>query len=209
MNEEFWKFNNRANIHFDIIHRLGSLLLMFTATKNKIEEFQNEIPYYNKNDSHSTNKHRMKETGRMFNGYRQKLNELIIIGISKSTEDLLFDIEDKLNNKISFWKDCNGFDYYKEMKTLRNLNNCIKHSNGIIKRGGSSSNYLIENDGFKENSKIDYLELDLNKFIFQSFIFQMEIFWDNDERDNPYKQIKDDSEEIRKILIPEFIEKNH
>lgn len=207
MNEKFWELNNRAAIHFDIIHRLGSLLLMFTVTKNKIEDFQNEVSWYNKNDSRSTNKHRMKETGRMLNGYRQNLNELIVIGIAKSIEDLLFDFEDKLNYEINFWKDCNGYDYYNEMKTLRNLNNCIKHSKGIIKRGQGSNDYLIDIAGFRENSIINYLELDLEKYIFQSFSFQMDIFWSKDVRANPYKELKDESEKIRKILIPEFIEK--
>jgi hypothetical protein len=207
--EKFWEFNNRATTHFDIIHRLGSLLLMYTATKDKIDVFHTEIQWYNKDDNHRGNKDRMKESSRMLSGYRQKLNELIIIGIAKSLEDTLYDMKEKLNDDINFWKDCEDFICYNEMKILRNLNNCIKHSKGIIKRGHTSNDYLIDNAGFTENSKIDNLDLDLEKYIMQSFLFQMEIFWNKDLRDNPYIDIKDDKKSIRKILIPDFIEINN
>jgi hypothetical protein len=207
--EKFWEFNNRATTHFDIIHRLGSLLLMYTATKDKIDVFHTEIQWYNKDDNHRGNKDRMKETSRMLSGYRQKLNELIIIGIAKSLEDTLYDMKEKLNDDIDFWKDCEDFICYNEMKILRNLSNCIKHSKGIIQRGHISNDYLIDNAGFTENSKIDNLDLDLEKYIMQSFLFQMEIFWNKDLRDNPYIDIKDDKKSIRKVLIPAFIEINN
>ncbi|MFD0991637.1 hypothetical protein [Tenacibaculum geojense] len=182
---------------------------MYTATKDKIDVFHTEIQWYDKDDNHRGNKDRMKETSRMLSGYRQKLNELIIIGIAKSLEDTLYDMKEKLNNDINFWKDCEDFMYYNEMKKLRNLNNYIKHSKGIIKRGHPSNDYLIDNAGFTENSKIDNLNLNLEKYIMQSFLFQMEIFWNKDLRDNPYTGIKDDEKSIRKILIPEFIETNN
>ena len=80
--------------------------------------------------------------------------------------------------------------FFTEMKSIRNLNNCIKHSKGIIKRGHPSNDYLIDEANFDENSKIEYLDLNLEKFIYQNFSFQMSVFWDNDERDNPYKSIQ-------------------
>jgi hypothetical protein len=207
MDDKFLESMNRAMIHFDILHRLGGLLLMYRTTNSKMEEFQDGIKWYDKEDDRRANKDRMKETGRMLNGYRQNIDELTIIGIAKSIEDLLFDFEDVLSQKINFWKDCDDYDFFKEMKIIRNINNCIKHSKGIIKRGHPSNDYLIDEANFDENSKIGYLDLDLEKFIYQSFSFQMSLFWDNDLRNNPYKDIKENYTKIKEILIPSFMEK--
>ena len=207
MTDKVLESMNRAMIHFDISHRLGGLLLMYRTTKSKMKEFQDGIKWYDKEDNRRANKDRMKETGRMLNGYRQNIDELTIIGIAKSIEDLLFDFEDVLGKKINFWKDCDSYDFFTEMKTIRNLNNCIKHSKGIIKRGHSANDYLIDEANFEENSKINSLNLNLEKFIYQNFSFQMDLFWDNDLRDNPFKNIKDNNDMIKEILIPSFMEK--
>ncbi|QIJ89376.1 hypothetical protein C7H62_1567 [Mesoflavibacter sp. HG96] len=207
MTEEFLRYVDRANVHFDIIHRLGSLLLMYRTTNSKMQEFQDGIKWYDENDNHRANKDRMKEAVRMLNGYRQNINELTIIGIAKSIEDLIFDFEDILNQKIHFWNDCERYDYFTQMKIIRNLNNCIKHSKGLIKKGHPSNDYLIDEAGFEENSKIEDLNLDLETYIYQNFSFQMDVFWANDERENPYKNIKENHPKIREILIPSFIGK--
>ena len=100
-------------IHFDILHRLGGLLLMYRTTNNKMQEFQKGIKWYDKKDNRRSNKNRMKETGRMLNGYyRQNIGELTIIGIAKSIEDLFFDFEDVLGQKINFWNDCDSYDFF-------------------------------------------------------------------------------------------------
>ncbi|WP_339726678.1 hypothetical protein, partial [Maribacter stanieri] len=128
MDNNLIEYTNRAMIHFDILHRLGGLLLMYRTTNSKMQKFQEGIQWYDDKDNRRANKDRMKETGRMLNGYRQNINELTIIGIAKSIEDLFFDFEDVLGKKLNFWKDCDDCDYFTEMKTIRNLNNCIKHS---------------------------------------------------------------------------------
>jgi len=206
MDNNLIEYTNRAMIHFDILHRLGGLLLMYRTTNSKMQKFQEGIQWYDDKDNRRANKDRMKETGRMLNGYRQNINELTIIGIAKSIEDLFFDFEDVLGKKLNFWKDCDDCDYFTEMKTIRNLNNCIKHSKGIIKRGHPSNDYLIDEAEFEENLKIGYLNLDLEKYIYQSFSFQMSLFWNNDKRDNPFKNINENYEKIREILIPSFME---
>ncbi|MDD7887015.1 hypothetical protein [Flavivirga sp. 57AJ16] len=207
LDEKFWEFNNRANIHFNIIHRLGSLLLMYCVTNEKIDDFPNDVNWYNKDDVRSTNKHRMKETSRMMHGYRKNLNELTIIGLAKTIEDLINDLRDYLNVDVSFWNDCEGFIFFEEMKIIRNLNNCIKHSKGIIKRGHPANDYLIDIAGFNENSAVESLSLDIEKYIYNSFSFQMDLFWSTDKRNNPYDVIKNEYKKIRHQLIPEFIEK--
>jgi len=180
---------------------------MYRTTNSKMQEFQDGIKWYDEKDNHRANKDRMKETSRMLSGYRQNIDELTIIGIAKSIEDLLFDLEDVLSQKIHFWNDCKNYDYFTQMKTIRNLNNCIKHSKGIIKRGHPSNDYLIDEAKFEENSKIEHLNLDLEKYIYQNFSFQMDIFWDKDERDNPFKNIKENHTKIKEILIPSFMDK--
>lgn len=119
---------NLSRIHFDIIHRMGSLLFMFSATTEKIEESSETIQWYKEGDSRRDNKDRMKETGRMLNGYRDNLEELMIIGISKAVEDLIFEYDDTFDVKVNFWNNLKRFEFYHEMTIIRNLNNCIKHS---------------------------------------------------------------------------------
>lgn len=206
--EEFWKFNDGANVHFDIIHRIGSLFLMITLTENKLEEFSESGQWYDKNDSRLANKHRMKEMGRMINGYRQNIQELSIIGLAKSIEDLLYDMKHKLSLNINFWKDCNEYNYYEEMKIIRNLNNCIKHNKGIIQAGNDSSNYLINVAGFENQTVISRLEINLEEYAMKCFIFQMDMFWIQTKKENPYLDIKNQYNKIKTILIPDFIGKN-
>lgn len=208
MNEEFWKFNDEASVHFDIIHRIGSLILMFTLTENKLKEFSGSGKWFDKNDTRSANKYRMKEMGRMINGYRQNIQELSIIGLAKTIEDLLYDMKNKLNLDINFWKDCDEYSYYEEMKTIRNLNNCLKHNKGIICIGNNSGKYLINVAGFKNGTVISGLELNLEKYAMQCFVFQMDMFWLQIKKENPYLDIKIQHDKIREILIPDFIEKN-
>ena len=203
--EKFLDFSNRASIHSDIIYRTGCLLLMFSITEKKLDEFSDQIPWYDENDSRSSNKHRMKETGSIINGYNKNLRELTIIGLAKIFEDLIFDIQDKLKITIDFWKNCDDFSFYEEMKIIRHLNNCIKHNRGTIIKGSRSSNYLINRAGFSEYADISDLNLDIEKIIMHSFTFQMDMFWKIYEKENRYLGIKDDFISIRKILIPEYI----
>lgn len=196
---------NKANVHSGIIHRTGSLLLMFAITERKLDEFSGDIKYYDKNDSRSANKYRMKETGGMVNGYNQFLRELSIVGLAKILEDLLFDFKDKLNKDIKFWKDCDHYIFYEEMKIIRQLNNSIKHDKGIIIRGSDSGNYLIDKTDFNEHSQIANLPLNIEKLIMQSFIFQMDLFHKLTGKENPYIQIQDDYNRIRNVLIPDYI----
>jgi hypothetical protein len=203
--EKFIEFINQANIHFGIIHRVGSLLLMYSLTEDKLNEFSNEVVWYDKNDTRADNKHRMKETGRMLNGYRQCTKELIIIGLAKTIEDLLYDIEDKFQLKLNFLTDFEGCNCYEEMRIIRYLNNCIKHNKGKIERGNSSGNYLIDNAGFEEGSNINDIEIDVEDFILKSFVFQMDIFYKQTNKENPYLKSKDKYDDIKTILIPSFI----
>jgi hypothetical protein len=203
--EEFWKLNDEANIHFDIIHRIGSLTLMISLTESKLEEFSGNGQWYDKNDTRLANKHRMKEMGRMIGGYRQNIQELSIIGLAKTIEDLLYDLKDKLDLNINFWKDCNEYNHYEEMKIIRSLNNCIKHNKGIICSESNSGKYLENIAGFESGTIISSLQIDLEKYAMQCFLFQMDIFWKQIEKENPYVGIKDKYDEIKKILIPAFI----
>ncbi|TSE03935.1 hypothetical protein [Aquimarina algiphila] len=195
-----------ANIHSDIIHRMGGLLLMYYYTSDKIEESYDTIKWYDKDDIKRNNKDRMKETARMLNGYKSNLHELMIIGISKAAEDLLYEYNDNFELEVDFWKNCKRFEYFKEMGIIRNLNNCIKHSKGAIQRGIKSSDYLIDEIGYPEGSKVKELEIDIEDFIFKSFLFQMDIFWKTQEKENPYLKFKEDYNWLRKKLIPNFIE---
>lgn len=193
-----------ARIHFDIIHRMGSLLLMFCATTDKIEESSETIQWYKKRDSRRDNKDRMKETARMLNGFRDNLEELMIIGISKAVEDLIFEYGDAFNEKVNFWK-LKRFEYYHEMTVIRNLNNCIKHSKGVLKRGEKGNDYLIDEIGLSENAKVKTLHIEIEDYLLKSFLFQMDVFWRSQGKDNPFMEYKDDSKKLKEILIPDFI----
>lgn len=194
-----------SRIHFDIIHRMGSLLFMFCATTEKIEESSETIQWYKKGDSRGDNKYRMKETGRMLNGYRDNLEELMIIGISKAVEDLIFEYDDTFDVKVNFWESLKRFEFYHEMKIIRNLNNCIKHSKGILKRGEKGNDYLIDEIGFIEDEKVKNLHIDIVDYLLKSFLFQMDIYWKSQQKDNPFLKYKNNSDKLKEILIPDFI----
>lgn len=197
---------NRSLFIGSIFQSTGSLLLSYRATNMKIEEVSQKSPWYNEEDDRQTNKHRMKLLGAAVMGYGKFHKELTIIGIAKTIEDLIVNVNEYSELEFDFWKSDLTLVYFDEMKYIRQLNNCIKHSKGIVINDNSSCNkYLIDVKGLSEGTVIgEFLQIDIEEYIFKSFYFQMELAYHALGMENEWK-ITDDLKSIESLLIPDII----
>jgi hypothetical protein len=202
LSQDFQDFVNHSNHVGAIRHRTGSLLLSYLATSKQIKEMEKSGDWYDSDDSRRNNKDKMKEFGGAVMGYRKYHRELTIIGISKTVEDLIVDLKDYSGNEFKFWKSNLELNHFKAMKYIRQLNNTIKHSRGLILDDGSISNtYLLKECKVRVNTDIGQsLDIDIEDYIIKAFIFQMDLCKKTLNISNMFEI--PDPDAIRSYLIP-------
>src|SRR5690606_13616975 len=133
-----------------------------------------------------------------------------IISVSKSIEDLLNEMNEDLSNPVSFWEITVNPIYYNYMKMIRNMNNCIKHSSGIVKDNNESSNrYLIDECGIKPGFPLEYYEMDYELMVLKNFLFQFDLSSKLLNFRNPWLDIKEENiKEVKNFLIPPILKLN-
>lgn len=189
-----------------IPHRVGAILLSYLATNNKIKEMY-EIKWYDENLSRLENKENMKIVGGSAMSYNKFIKEMTIVAVSKSIEDLLNDLNEEAGLSLEFWDLDASIVFYDEMKKIRNMNNCIKHSNGIVKDDQSNCNrYLIDVCGLTPDYEITLFEMDYEKVILNNFFFQYDLFCKTLNYENVWTEINDESySDLKKYLIPPIL----
>jgi hypothetical protein len=62
--------------------------------------------------------------------------------------------------------------YHHEMRTVRAFANVIKHNGSrIVAGGGEACRFLIEKIGFKPDTRIAYVDFDIEKALYQTYVF--------------------------------------
>ncbi len=189
-----------------ITYRVGEILLSFLATQQKIDELL-KINWHDPSSGRSENKQNMKILGVSVIRYKKLLKEMTVIAVSKSIEDLINDVNEYLSKTIKFWEIVGDPVYYIEMKMIRSMNNCIKHSSEIVKDNVEPSNrYLIDECGIKPNFPLEYYNMDYETIILKNFLFQFDLSSKLMNFKNPWTNINESNiRKIRNYLIPSIL----
>ncbi len=189
--------------------KVGPLLIFHTATKEKIDDLIENAQWLDESlDRYSVKLRRKRVAGAGF-GYRKFLVDLSIIGISKTVEDTLLDIKEILGVDFNIWKDNHlNVRYHQRVKTIRALNNSVKHNKGyIIDDGKKNSAFLIHECGFQNGVEIYQLELNIPREIFCAYVFLVDLASKLTANGHPILK-KPEEEAYRDMInyfIPEFL----
>ncbi len=197
-NEEVIKFMSLSG---NILRRTQNLFFTYKSLNNSIAHLSNNLKWYKPTLGHE-NKYRMKDLGGLLFQYNKSVFESMIFLIEKTIDDLFFDINDVQHEKLEFWKIYENRIYGKDVAILRNINNSIKHSNGIVENQSKSGCHLIEN-GFKADNKIDYHTINLEDYIYKLFVFQMDVICELFKQENKWQHKS--KEDLYIMLIPDFV----
>lgn len=123
--------------------------------------------------SHLENKTRKKQLGGFLFFSRDLLREFEILGMAKTLEDVLVEATGLGLPSFDIWAgDDLNLPYHHEMRCVRSLANVIKHSaSRIVAGGGPACQFLIERAGFKPDTEIAYIGFDLEKALYQTYVF--------------------------------------
>lgn len=177
---------------------------------DKVEQITEETEWYDPDLPRRVNKLLMKQLGGVRFSYLKFIKEMTIIAISKSIEDLVFDIRELLGVEFDFWNP--GFDlrFHEDLKCVRNLNNVIKHSRGIIRDiDNPSHRSLIDDCGFAPESEVEWLDLDIEGYIAKGFVFQVDVISQLTGGEFPDRLHADEDdviELVKDFLIPEVLQ---
>jgi hypothetical protein len=152
-------------VNFDTFEKYGilvtslangieSLYLVWMSTNEKINELS-RVKWFDENADHGTNKYRMKELGGAVFCYRGKLVELVILGMAKLIEDLIFDLRHVADFKFDFWNPQLTLKKYDNAIIVRSLANVIKHHHSVVSRGSRDGGRLIDEYGFPDGFDIE------------------------------------------------------
>lgn len=193
-------------LHSSMVERTSTILISYLATEQKIEQIL-KIEWYNPNTDSSENRFNMKYLGASAMRYRDFLQEMTIIAVSKSIEDLINDIDEFCNIKVNFWKLDANTRYYAEMKMVRNSCNCIKHSNGVVADNSKQSNrYLIDNCDFIPDYPVTHNVLHYEEIILKSLLFQDDLLSKVLGTNTLLGNISEDNiSKVKNILLPPIL----
>ena len=159
-----------------ICDRLSSVLVSYRATREKVDQLANDLPRLDEGLPVEYHRERMKEIAGARFSLLHYIQEMTIIAIAKTFEDLAFDLRDIANYLFDFWNPDFSLPHYHELSCLRNLNNSIKHSRGVIIDDDHPSNRsLIDDCGYAAGIEIRYIDLDFEALIAKAFFCQNEL----------------------------------
>ncbi len=123
--------------------------------------------------SRRDNKDRKKELGGFLFFSRDLLREFEILGMAKTFDDTLVLAKELGLPAFNIWADNElRLPYYHEMRSVRALANVIKHNGSrIVAGGGEACRFLIEKVGFKPDTQIAYIDFDIEKALYQTYVF--------------------------------------
>jgi hypothetical protein len=124
-----------------------------------------KIDWFNASLSRRDNKDRKKEMGGFLFFSRELLREFEIFGMAKTFDDVL-DLAKELGLPVfNIWTANElRLPYHHEMRTVRAFANVIKHNGSyIVAGGGEACRFLIEKVGFKPDTRIAYIDFDIEK----------------------------------------------
>jgi hypothetical protein len=148
-------------------------LWAFQVTVHAEIERISKIDWLDASLSRRDNKDRMKELGGFVFFSRDLLREFEILGMAKTFEDLLALAKELGLPAFNIWVcDELKLPYHHEMRTVRAFANVIKHNGSrIVAGGGEACRFLIEKVGFKPDTRIAYIDFDIGKALYQTYVF--------------------------------------
>jgi hypothetical protein len=156
-----------------ICGRLSSVLISYRVVLEKADQLDENNNWLRTDVDYGEMKQQMKEIGGARFSLLHFIQEMTIIALSKTVEDLAVELRSLAKYEFSFWDPEFDLPFHVDIGCLRNLNNSIKHSRGVIIDDDQPSNRsLIDDCGFEAGKEIRYLDLDLELYIAKAFFFQ-------------------------------------
>ena len=185
------------------------LMISLIASTEKVDEVVDKVVWPNPDLSRGENKHIKKELGSVRFSYLKVIKELTIIGIAKGIEDLIFDLKEIAGIKFKIWDPGMDLRFHNDVKCIRNLNNAIKHSRGVILDNNQKGNRsLIDDYGYKPNSEIEWIKINLEEMIIKAYVFQLDVISQITGHELE-EELKDEGNDLNKyvkdMLIPEIL----
>jgi len=183
-------------------------MISLISSTEKIDEIANGIDWPGPDLSRGENKHLMKEIGGVRFSYLKVIKEMTIIGIAKGIEDLIFDLREIAGIEFKIWDPGMDLRFHDEVKCIRNLNNAIKHARGVIVDNNKQGNRsLIDEHGYKPNSEIEWIEIDLEEMIIKAYVFQLDVISQitGHALEDEYKVEGEELIKYKELLIPEIL----
>jgi hypothetical protein len=156
----------------DFGSKIDGLWAFQVAIHAQIEEVS-KTEWFDASLSHLENKTRNKQLGGFVFFSRDLLREFMILGMAKTFEDLLVEAKDLGLPTFNIWAGQElELPYHHEMRCVRSLANVIKHNGSrIVDGGGEACGFLIDTAGYKADTEIAYIDFDLEKALYQTYVF--------------------------------------
>jgi len=194
----------------DFGSKIDGLWAFQVAIHAQIEQVA-KTDWFDARAGHLDNKIRKKQLDGFLFFSRDLLREFEILGMAKTFEDVLVEARKLGLPAFTIWAgDELKLPFHHEMRCVRSLANVIKHNGSrIVAGGGEACRFLIEKAGFRAGTEIAYVDFDLEKALYQTYVFLDALSGQlcGVAVDPPFSDATVDFEQFKSGILPWFLKR--